>query len=86
MSAHYFDLIREMKRNTYNHCLQLVESSKERGIKPAVRLFATTAPIIRKGRSQTPCILQQNRFGARMAIWSQSAGVHRGMYEQSDGE
>ncbi|HEV3482157.1 MAG TPA: hypothetical protein VGR97_07495 [Candidatus Acidoferrales bacterium] len=39
MSARYFDLIREMKDNTYNHRLRLVESAKERGIKPTARLF-----------------------------------------------
>ena len=48
MSARYFDLIREMKQNTYNHRLRLVESAKERGIKPTARLFATTAPTVRK--------------------------------------
>ncbi|MGH9573084.1 MAG: helix-turn-helix domain-containing protein, partial [Candidatus Acidiferrales bacterium] len=48
MSARYFDLIREMKGNTYNHRLRLVESAKERGIKPTARLFATTVPTVRK--------------------------------------
>jgi len=48
MSARYFDLIREMKQNTYNHRLRLVESAKERGIKPTARLFATTVPTVRK--------------------------------------
>jgi transposase len=48
MSARYFDLIREMKPNTYNHRLRLVESAKERGIKPTARLFATTVPTVRK--------------------------------------
>lgn len=40
-SARYFDLVREMK-NAYNHRLRLVESAKQRGIKPTARLFATT--------------------------------------------
>jgi len=48
MSARYFDLIREMKRNTYNHRLRLVESAKERGIKPTARLFDTTVLTVRK--------------------------------------
>jgi transposase-like protein len=48
MSARYFDLIREMKQNTYNHRLRLVESAKERGIKPTARLFVTTVPTVRK--------------------------------------
>jgi len=48
MSARYFDLIREMKLNTYNHRLRLVESAQERGIKPTARLFSTTVPTVRK--------------------------------------
>src|SRR5689334_25022443 len=48
MSTRYFDLIREMKPNTYNHRLRLVESAQERGIKPTARLFATTVPTVRK--------------------------------------
>lgn len=47
MSARYFDLIREMK-NAYNHRLRLVESARERGIKPTARLFLTTVPTVRK--------------------------------------
>jgi transposase len=43
----YFDLVREMK-NPYNHRLRLVESVKERGIKPTARLFVTTVPTVRK--------------------------------------
>ena len=38
-AARYFDLIREMK-NAYNHRLRLVESARQRGIKPTARLFA----------------------------------------------
>ena len=45
--ARYFDLVREMK-NAYNHRLRLVESAKQRGIKPTARLFATTVPTVRK--------------------------------------
>src|SRR5690242_21305271 len=48
ISARYFDLIREMKPNAYNHRLRLVESAKERGIKPTARLFATTVSTVRK--------------------------------------
>src|SRR6266704_1014491 len=48
IAARYFDLVREMKHNAYNHRLRLVESAKERGIKPTARLFATTAPTVRK--------------------------------------
>src|SRR5713226_1797116 len=46
-SARYFDLVREMK-NAYNHRLRLVESAKQRGIKPTARLFTTTVPTVRK--------------------------------------
>src|SRR6266852_4592939 len=46
-SARYFDLVREMK-NAYNHRLRLVESARQRGIKPTARLFATTVPTVRK--------------------------------------
>ena len=45
--ARYFDLVREMK-NAYNNRLRLVESAKQRGIKPTARLFATTVPTVRK--------------------------------------
>lgn len=48
MSARYFDLIREMKDNSYNHRLRLVESAKQRGIKPTARLFTTTVLTVRK--------------------------------------
>src|SRR5712692_7654362 len=47
-SARYFDLVREMKGNAYNHRLRLVESVKERGIKPTARLFATSTLTVRK--------------------------------------
>jgi len=47
MAAPYFALIREM-RNAYNHRLRLVESARQRGIKPTARLFATTVPTVRK--------------------------------------
>jgi transposase len=46
-SARYFDLVREMK-NAYNHRLRLVESAKQRGIKPTARLFATSTLTVRK--------------------------------------
>jgi len=46
-SVRYFDLVREMK-NAYNHRLRLVESAKQRGIKPTARLFGTTVPTVRK--------------------------------------
>jgi transposase len=46
-SACYFDLVCEMK-DAYNHRLRLVESAKQRGIKPTARLFATTVPTVRK--------------------------------------
>ncbi|MGB7729877.1 MAG: helix-turn-helix domain-containing protein, partial [Candidatus Acidiferrum sp.] len=46
-SVRYFDLVREM-RDAYNHRLRLVESAKQRGIKPTAKLFATTAPTVRK--------------------------------------
>ncbi|MGH8336040.1 MAG: helix-turn-helix domain-containing protein [Gammaproteobacteria bacterium] len=47
-SARFFDLVREMKENAYNHRLRLVESAQQRGIKPTARLFATTVPTVRK--------------------------------------
>src|SRR5579863_4887311 len=46
-AARSFDLIREM-RDAYNHRLRLVESVRQRGIKPTARLFATTVPTVRK--------------------------------------
>jgi transposase len=46
-AAGYFDLVRELK-NPYNHRLRLVESAKQRGIKPTARLFGTTVPTVRK--------------------------------------
>src|SRR5260370_11317142 len=46
-SARYFDLVREMK-NPYNHRLRLVESVRERGIKPTASLFATSTLTVRK--------------------------------------
>jgi transposase-like protein len=47
IAAGYFDLVREMK-NAYNHRLRLVESVRERGIKPTARLFATSTLMVRK--------------------------------------
>jgi len=47
ISVRYFDLVREMK-DAYNHRLRLVESAKQRGIKPTAQLFATTPPTVRK--------------------------------------
>jgi transposase len=37
-----------MQDNAYNHRLRLVESARQRGIKPTARLFATTVPTVRK--------------------------------------
>ncbi len=47
MCAPYFALVRDMK-NAYNHRLRLVESARQRGIKPTGRLFQTTVPTVRK--------------------------------------
>ena len=47
MAAPYFDLIREMK-DAYTHRLRLVESARQRGLKPTARLFATSVPTVRK--------------------------------------
>ena len=47
MSAPYFVLIREM-RDAYDHRLRLVQSARQRGIKPTARLFQTTVPTVRK--------------------------------------
>src|SRR5437879_12724648 len=46
-SVRYFDLVREMK-DAYNHRLRLVESAKQRGIKPTARLVVTTVLTVRK--------------------------------------
>lgn len=46
-SVRYFDLVREMK-DAYNHRLRLVESVRERGIKPTARHFATSVLTVRK--------------------------------------
>jgi len=46
-TVRYFDLVREMK-DAYNHRLRLVESARQRGIKPTARWFATTVPTVRK--------------------------------------
>src|SRR3989442_1491111 len=46
-SVRYFDLVREMK-DAYNHRLRLVESAKQRGIKPTARLFVTAVLTVRK--------------------------------------
>ena len=46
-ATRYFDLVREM-RDAYNHRLRLVQSARDRGIKPTARLFATTVPTVRK--------------------------------------
>jgi transposase-like protein len=35
-------------RDAYNHRLRLVESARQRGIKPTARLFQTTPPTVRK--------------------------------------
>src|SRR5579859_1444672 len=48
VAARYFDLVREMKGNAFNHRLRLVQSAKERGVKPTARLFATSALTVRK--------------------------------------
>ena len=47
MSAAYFVLVRKM-RDGYNHRLRLVQSARQRGIKPTARLFQTTVPTVRK--------------------------------------
>src|SRR3990170_1398062 len=46
-ATRYYDLVREM-RDAYNHRLRLVESVRQRGIKPTARLFATSALTVRK--------------------------------------
>ena len=67
MAAPYFALIREMK-NAYNHRLRLVESARQRGIKPTARLFSTTAPTVRKWlrrfQQQGPSGLAEHPAGA----------------------
>jgi hypothetical protein len=46
-SGRYFDLVGEMKSPS-NHGLRLVESVRERGIKPTARLFTTSTLTVRK--------------------------------------
>ena len=46
-TVRYFDLVREVK-SVYNHRLRLVQSARDRRIKPTARLFATTVPTVRK--------------------------------------
>jgi transposase len=46
-AARYFDLVREMT-DAYNHRLRLVESVRQRGIKPTAQLFATSTLTVRK--------------------------------------
>src|SRR6516225_3008815 len=52
-SARYCDLVRE-RRDAYNHRLQLVESAKQRGIKPTAQLFTTSPLTVRKGWRRYP--------------------------------
>jgi hypothetical protein len=40
--------VHEMKDNAYNYRLRLVESARQRGLKPTAKLFATTVPTVRK--------------------------------------
>jgi transposase-like protein len=47
MTARYFDLIHEM-RSAHNHRLRLVESVRQRSIKPTARRFLTTTLTVRK--------------------------------------
>jgi transposase len=47
VSTAYLILICEM-RDAYNHRLRLVQSARQRGIKPTARLFQTTVPTVRK--------------------------------------
>ena len=61
MAAPYFDLIREM-RSAYNHRLRLVDSVRQRGIKPTARLFRTSPLTVRKGWRRYQ---QQGRSGLR---------------------
>jgi transposase len=62
-AARYFDLIREM-RDAYNHRLRLVESVRQRGVKPTARLFATSTLTVRKWwrrfQQQGPSGLQEH--------------------------
>jgi hypothetical protein len=56
--ARYFDLIREMKQNTYNHRLRLVESAHQRGI--------NRAPVLHNrahGPEVARCFQQQGPSG-----------------------
>ncbi len=43
----YYDLVGEM-RDAFNHRWRLVESARQRGLKPTARLFATTVRTVRK--------------------------------------
>jgi hypothetical protein len=41
-------------KNAYNHRLRLVESAKQRGIKPTARLFTTTVLLTTNRRKRLP--------------------------------
>ena len=79
-AARYFDLVREMK-NAYNHRLRLVESVKERGIKPTARLLATSALTVRKWwrryQQHGPSGLQEHSRAPHRQPLKTSADVER---------
>ncbi len=70
-----FDLVREMKRPIYNHRLRLVESAKQRSIKPTARLFSTTVrKWLRRFQQLGPSgLLEQSRARHRQAHRTPSA-------------
>jgi len=89
-AARYFDLLREMKESIYNDRLRLVESAKERGIKPTARLFATTVPTVRKwlrryqraSKPEAPCCwaFAEGRSAAASAVFASRIQQHLDRY------
>jgi hypothetical protein len=81
-AARYFDLVREMKDHAYNHRLRLVESARERGIKPTAQLFATTVPTVRKWlrHFQQHGLIQKRRSASASAVFAWRIQQHLDRY------
>lgn len=82
--APYYNLVREM-RDAYNHRLRLVESARQRGIKPTARLFATTVPTVRKWlrryRQQGPSGLREQSRAPHRQPGKTSAAIEQQVVE-----
>jgi hypothetical protein len=83
-AARYYDLVREMS-DPYNHRLRLVESARQRGIKPPARLFASTvAPVrkwLRRHRQQGPWgLLERSRAPQHQPLRTPTATQQRALH------